>query len=564
MSKRSLTDDKLESEEELTEQQLVAQAIIQSIVQNRLMNTVVDIGQLTHVFRFHPVRFLELLKVSKSLSNAIGRAVENGGAFGIWYKLCLYSFPDYIIALKAHDYSFLPKTGLLEDRQVDPEWAILPVPDIEMPGLSLLFGLDIDSDDEVYFTNSAIIQQHLQERDTDFLFTEIAQWRTRVDRSFTSLERRRQCLGDENVAEVTTYFFSLMFPMAIPPAEYCFASQIALHQLSMEFLWLLLDSNGAAERVRSRVLITWLSHVKDKTSIYSLDESIKTFADRILRFVTPDDMENYFSEPSDPPYLRCFGDGPETEPARGYDPRKTINVRLIKPGYEGEHFDLSELSDVLLACELVFLEEIGANNANGEVKTYLSEKLRRFHELRERTILCAIRYDSGEGGDLLPSHFFERDTRYTSIQATRLFETRHDWKAERETDLELYGSHDPLYWDVLLCDLKRMENLAWLESLSQAARQSLMKNDQRAFQLYAPSNAWKQVLLDLLHVFVGQDKTSEKYQSLSSAMPTTDLRCHHCSHTTPTIAKIQAPFYAYCDKECQREACITRSLKLDQ
>lgn len=555
--KRALAKEKQEGEAERQEQAVVAALAGQGLVQ-----ILANVGHLVQVFRFHPIRFLQLMRVSSTVRKAFEQAQRDGNAPLMWYKFCLYAFPDYEVVLAAHNYPFLPATTGYEQQPdgvtVRPEWAMAEFDVPDDPLWTYMFGRPTRT--HFVWTNSKMLQYDLTTADGWDVSFAAMQWRRHLDQSWYSESMRRRCVRDPVFAQTLSHCFRMFFPFALPPAEYCFVSQVALHQLAMELAHLLLNPVEADTERSHRMLRKWITGVKQRRTLHANDHTIE-YTVRRLCYLDANEFVAWYTTAPQPQFasllaprtLQCNGAGPELMPNDNTGSGTALTV--LKPDYDHTVYDLAELAATVLEISLAW-KDLAEQAVKTDEKKALTQRVALFDALYGRVVLAALRYD--QTGGVKPGDFNDPQPQYFNYvngrrASPRQFTTQFAWRQQRDTDVELYGSHDPLQWDVMLVDLKRAEHDdAFLSQLSVDGRLALEVNRPGVQELYQPPGAWRPVLMQLLFVLVGSDTTSEKYLALSSSATAT--QCHQCGRAShEMIGQISAPFYAYCDRGCQEK-----------
>lgn len=160
------------------------------------------VPELILSFRNHPWRLLRLMAVSRMAYQRIESVIkDNFPTF--WYNVCLAQFPDVVIMIDVMTHTHRDSTHYIYTEPYTND-----VNDI-------IHCVDTPNDEFDY-------------QNRGFAYD-------RIDDSFVTDDILGRCWRDEEEARRLAHCFCLIYPIGIPPAAYCFASQIQLSQLTLEY-----------------------------------------------------------------------------------------------------------------------------------------------------------------------------------------------------------------------------------------------------------------------------------------------------------------------------------------
>ena len=201
-----------------TQQDLFNQGVLEAMAQ--LKNTddialALTSHDLLRSFRFHPWRLLRLMQTHPSFSRAVEATITND-KLSLWYECALCAFPDIPIQLSvcyAASHTAAPFKKILFDTSMSSLLQICLVSDF----------IFIDRQERL---DEVMMKRYV-----------IHDYRTDViNKSFLSYTLLQSCMGDTELARQTATCYKMCYPCGIPPAAFCFASQVQLHHLLVELV----------------------------------------------------------------------------------------------------------------------------------------------------------------------------------------------------------------------------------------------------------------------------------------------------------------------------------------
>jgi hypothetical protein len=179
------------------------QAITETLIQND--DTLVFIVPAFILsFRNHPWRLLRLMSVSRMAYDYINGVIESSFK-NLWFDICINQFPDVVIMIdvmkkKSTKYrpDYIRTVPYTPDVNKIIHCADTPTKTFKYQNRGLAYGLIDDS-----FLDDALLDE---------------------------------CWRSEEKARKMSHAFSLVYPIGIPPAAYCFSSQVALYECTLQFL----------------------------------------------------------------------------------------------------------------------------------------------------------------------------------------------------------------------------------------------------------------------------------------------------------------------------------------
>lgn len=270
------------------------EATLAALVHANFAFTLAQIPELVYAFRYHPWRLLRLMSTSKTLRAQIEAALRTYPR--LWYSCALTAFPDFVILLCV--YKHLSTLG-----------------DYLTSWVQILSTLQVDHPSQ-YTVEHRLLHLHYRS------YKSFSCCDGLVDRSFHAPAILDACLVDEERARAVAQCFRMLFPFGVPPAQYCFASQIALHQFTVTYL--AVNDQSLGHILRNFTLMP--------------DHVTPDFTPRWMGYVTLQTCERW----------RTQGSG-EGAAADGAGPRFPqwelggLGGNIDKPGYAGAVFELTDL-----------------------------------------------------------------------------------------------------------------------------------------------------------------------------------------------------------------------------
>jgi hypothetical protein len=429
---------------------------------------------LVLAFRFHPIRLFRLMQISRGFYIIVKATVEENPR--LWYQCVCASFPDFVIALQTINEETYPR-----GQSRDSRW---------MRTLSLLH-----QPHSKYLSNLATFTRELAlERAEGY-----SCYDGYVDHSFTDRAFLDECLHSSERARSAEHSFKMIWPCGIPPAHYCFESQVFLHTAALEFIAL---SNTYTPT-------NWLlpfTVINPEWDVVVAEEEEEGAVH--LAYITRQDCELWREEGG----WSTSQDGRETSGPRiahSYQEHWGDGRAVLgKEGYTGRR--VLQLTDVL-------------------------DAMRQTTNPRERVLFRSL-FDQVAKAALLFSVTDAAPPTFRNLDDTAPYELSEEIMEIRAYHMERYGTYDPLHWQVLL------------------------SGEQDAFLLLYPDrledplkNPWYFNLRNLVR-FVNDrfGATDPELLRLESKNSTVRLQCELCG-AVPTMLETQEPYGAYCSRRCQRK-----------
>ncbi len=461
------------------------QASIAALVQADFTFGLREIPELLRAFRFHPQRLLRLTQASSKFQAAVQRAERDFPR--LWYDCCLCTFPDLVILLQVYspaDY---------DTKKIDS-------PNGWFQWLSSIY------DRQLYFSDASdpidvasrlvLLRRHLAGG--------LSCSEDRIDRSFHAPDLVAECLRDEGKAWRTAECFKLLVPFGVPPAQYCFASQLALHHLTLA--WLTVTSGS------QKAVLFNIGRLFTLTPSTAVDTRARDWMPR----VTLQLCEHVRAAGLQVRFV-ANGAGPRTGIVYPGDKGADIATNAH---FVGHVFGLRDLF-VMAQAEydtLMKPQDAMQVRAGG---TYLSKNDRdraAKASLIEPTYIRIIRAYARYAPEIMP----ELPQLVDADGESKL--GLDEIHALRQRDMDRYGTHDPLQWRVLL------------------------GGEEDAFTL-APD--WKAVVMDAIATVKKLMPGSGEALKLEQH-PSTQLSCTACGRHGVDYVEEVAPFGSYCNSECQK------------
>lgn len=424
-----------------------------------------EIPDLVYAFRFHPWRLLRLMATSQWLRETIEKVAREWPR--LWFDCCLSSFPDLVIALRVYA-DVATQRGVQRCLDVTETW------------LEQLAALRSEYD--VGKFDAANPMKRLARSRAISCSDGV------VDRSFHAADLLDACLRDPEHAHLAARSFRMLCPLGVPPAHYCFLSQLTLHRLALAFIELVFRENlpgndpGDFDFVASGAVGGIVDGIKRRFTLIP-DSLAKGRQEAILPFISIQTCDRIREEQSAAVIL-LEGAGPRL--FIGYNTRVASPKPSSKPGYPGAIFELTDL--------LALMRTQGASQAR--------------RELYQRVAVACLVFAREEAPPLLQ---IDKDEPLV-IDVAR----------ERADNMARYGTYDPLYWEVLL------------------------QGNEPAFSLVPD---WRAALVAVIDVVRRELPGSEEYKRMEAVVPT-QMTCEHCGGRAHQIERC-APFGLYCGPECQ-------------
>ena len=441
-----------------------------------------ELDTMLRAFRFHPRRLLRLMQGSKAVNEAVERALVYNVRF--WFECCVASFPDVVIMLdvrhRLSDFNRLTYSLIGNDPRQHQHLFLTP---------------DHNSSPWHFYATVAEAAANSGAQEFDLAichsFATANDSNEEVDSEFTDPERWRRKYDAKRMA----LYFALYHPYALPPAEYCFVSRVKAQALLFELLALM-----TSEKARAYVTFT---------------------TDR-----------SYTIYPGD--YGGCVS--------------SLSGVEFWRKSYEDDHdgpmkvFDLERLAHDVTDYVTLALADAEDNYWNGLSLAVVPQALGLFRRVRYAQLLhCEDEewtewvYRAAGDGVILDFNGVT-DLSYAEYGAAL--------QQERTALNNLYGTSDPLYWDVLL--LRQGSNIAGDDLYVVVPDDMFMGQPDR-------SGYWKRVVVTQLQ-WVDQYAPEHHpiHKAMTSGIPDVALACHACGANDSRTLSVQsnAPFGVYCSGEC--------------
>jgi hypothetical protein len=482
------------------------QALLNALAVGNLSFALSDIQPLLYAFRVHPWRLLRLMSAHREWGQAVERAIAQYWPT-FWYDVCLYAFPDIVVQLSLCE---------TYEREIGAD-AYYHIFSGAGGGTAMYFFLaycnNVDYGPQVAWNMArlfAIADGGLpRHRPTLTEFNTL--W---LHPSFTSLETRDACHASETRARDVASCYKMMHPCGIPPAAYCFASQVALQRLALELRVLLSRYDSEARRhyiihggVQQQRPLTVQFYRAMRTHYTVMDDDWLTF--------TMANRQNNVSLADLEKFLHI--DPATTE---GYT---SVGGHEMGRAYKGHVMTLHHLADILRALYNELQPAVCATNVTCDA----------FAELYDRIVKAALRYDTRDDDTTEFPALVDSSLPWVPLAVEGEEESIEEM---RTRDIERYGTHDPLYQTVML---------------------------QRGVPEPGHGQAdWKQIIKTQIDVVKrdnkGRGRPTAEYLDIQSATPplsTYVFACMNpnCGETTRTQFGVEdvAPFRVYCDEKCR-------------
>lgn len=451
------------------------------------------------IFRFHPWRLIRLMNLSKQFMTIVEKRAEVVPSF--WYFICKHAFPDCVIMMSVLDnqaaYGLQNKLVKYFDQYA----------------LGRLF-LEYQDD-----ANETI--GHVK-RNLLFTLPRNSRWYKEgydpyvstlkgfsfkcLDRSFFESSLLNECLVDTKKARHVEKCFKMVYPCGIPPAQYCFTSQVELRRLTLAFISFISESE-----ISNREKYT----VNEINSEYCIigDSFASTRHRWFLPFVPLHECERFIVETDPIRTLKQMGKGPiqRYDTIKGYEGKVEQSYR--EGGlYEGHVFTFAGLCKVMTSK--VTLEEY---------PRFSFKSKKAFLEIYDEVFSFALLY--GDIDDSTP-------VKYNDYKAGTLVDIPLDMTnramVKREDALKVHGKVDPLYWDTLLTN--------------QVTTSPNFSNDE-----------WKTVIMNQIdNVKAVNTQGSPEYENIQ-AVPSF-LSCMHCKSDENDVqlhVEVSHDLNTFCSALCQ-------------
>jgi Leucine-rich repeat (LRR) protein len=390
--KREAPDDETAADER-------NQARLLSLVEGDLLFSLDQIPELLAAFRHHPWRLLRLMAASAKLRAVVERAVRTVMP-RLWYEACLATFPDCCIMLSV---------AMATDRQLRDGGVALESfdPLLYLIGRAPFTNYRTGMGDGAWRTGR-LLDGVLGSEDRDrrmpdgirgFFYGEL-------HASFYDATLLDACWSDAEYARATSRACRRVYPLAVPPAAYCFASQVALRRLVIALL-LLDERPGLRGTILFGIMQPYMA-----AGPWAADHGHDA-----LPWVTLEMARGFATAPVREYYTQA----PHSEPVR----------RHLGKLYGGAVLTLSLLVTVARNMR-ARLDDRGRARLNAW-----------FNDL----VHTALRYDSTNTPPLMltPESFGRMDP----AVAWEAPPGEEAWEVLRARDLERYGMHDPRYIDMM-------------------------------------------------------------------------------------------------------------------
>lgn len=458
-----------------------------------------EIPELVHAFRFHPWRLLRLMATSQALRLAIERAAAQNPR--LWYECCLYAFPDFVIQLYLGEQKF---DHYLPERA----WG-------HMTALTrwcfTLWNVEHQLEEDEYGPHFDYRVQDCLDALAAGRVTALYAGEGHIDSSFHEQALLRACAQDAEVARQTARAFRVLCPFGLPPAQYCFASQVLLRQYALEFLDLLSDGDlqrGALHWLNVTTVDRLLRELSEGYLLIPWISDTHPFLRRRLSRISLSDCQAFLLDGS----LRATGVGP-----RSVDERYDAEERIIQARDTSSSPPLPEKKGRGYQVELTLWE----------LATKIEEFKRRLIAMGNNLTLPAV---DDLQRQVMSAHLFHCSDAELERTLAQLADTNDlDYDAldsvraaaekERQARLEKYGALDPLYWRVLLVGGE---------------------------DAYDPGVDWRTVCGLLIDIGKRMGRESDFYKSMEAT-----LLCAHCGRSGVRFVEPTGALHAYCDQRCR-------------
>lgn len=466
------------------------QALLNALAVGNLAFALSDIQPLLYAFRMHPWRLLRLMSTRREWGQAVERAIAQYWPT-FWYDVCLYAFPDIVVQLNLCE-TYQREIGADAYHRIFKGTG---------GGMALYFFLaycnNTDYGPHVAWNTTRMFAIATERRSPHHrpTLTEFSTlW---LHPSFTSVETRDACRASEARARDVARCYKMMHPCGIPPAAYCFASQVALQRLALELMVLLVRFDDAIGFKFYRVVHTHYTVMDDWQAIAMGDRQNN---------VSLDDLEKFL----------------HIDPAttEGYT---TVGGRQLGRVYKGHVMTLRHLADIVRTL----YKEIQP------VACFTHWTCDAFTALYDRIVKAALRYDTRDDDDGTVRFPALVDSSSPWVPLVVVEGEEESIEEMRVRDIERYGTHDPLYQTVMLH-----------RGVAEPGHQ------QRA--------DWKQIIKTQIDVVKrdnkGRDRPTAEYLDIQSASPVAYIfSCAQCGAMERDKFGVEAasPFRVYCDEKCR-------------
>lgn len=486
MSKRGLTRDE--------ERRLdVISILVESDQSAEYIEWILHNLPIETLFRYHPWRLLRLMSTSAKFMKAVEKRASLDPRF--WYTICQHAFPDCVIMLAVYDKQFAFQV----------EKKIARVYGTYITG-RLVLQYDYDTNDTFDRVKSTLLGRRAIK---GFCFRS-------VDRSFTNVGLLDECMVNRETARRVEKCFKMLYPCGIPPAQYCFLSQVVLRELTLAYLAFFVNEDGG----RIRRAADTDNSVSSLLQRYCLvGDSYNTPREKwFLPIIPLNECERFLAlNPGVDEPIRTITTA-EAGPFHPYDSvvgdlNETQEYRDFGDVYWGEIFTLAALQDTMAEFARENWEAIENEDSR---KKYVT--------LYERVILARLVYM--ETDEALDGFVY-----YDCMAAKQVVgvsqEMRDRVLEAKRVNREKYADEvDPLYWEVVF-------------------------EESSAFEHFT-NEEWKTVIvaqIDIVKKFYRRD--SPEYTRIESATITAPLACLVCGDTANLMVELSHPLNTFCSAQCQ-------------
>lgn len=468
-----------------------------------LIKNVLTLDGFREELRFTPWRLLRLMKTNKVLSAILEQYAAQPG---FWYYMCVYAFPDVVMLLDIHERQY----GRPQDSMYNLR----------------LRGAERPSDYTHYVTGSLFM---------DYRIGDI--WNGRIqalygrpgrrgfafsllDRSFTLQETLDHCVNNRHFARQVANCMKMLYPCGVPPAQYCFLSQIEMRGIVIEAIDILerYDTDAAhLNSTRSNKAWDFIFRLHSDYTLYKVTNEL----DFTLRFLPLDKLLPLLPEREGSEEIAASGLGPWQGWSYG-----TVRSKIPADAYTGEVLDLHSLVHDLQI--LIGIVSMNGNRGPGH-KNFLDELRRLYVRTVEERLIYEefLPLDTAEQvARLAAEEFGMIDSSWDPLvlqpeSIERILSRRREIEAR-------YGRFDPLYWDLL-----------------QSGERSAASN--------FDNEEWRRVIVGQIDwVKKYQPQGTEEYENITSSCAdvTTNMAfpCNGCGELTSEIDMLSA--LPYCSERC--------------
>jgi hypothetical protein len=456
-----------ESDDDVNKQ-IITRAFLDNGVEN--MVQALASPDFLYAFRFHPWRLLRLMATHPAFREAVNATIKNDWP-RLWYDFACYAFPDIPVQLSVY-YSVHAKEEFKK----------------------LFYKTTVNYD----YVMACLMSDGLFLGEKETLDESMSRKRYRqktLDESFFSRDLIKACEADEVLAIKTAECFKMLYPCGIPPAAYCFASQVELHCLLAELLPLFED-NGKRRPVSFGYRAKWHEECSDflrkilkRYSIFGEGWAPSRYIEFASSLVTLDDLKKFL----EPGYTSTL-----------------VGTHEMGKIYTGVTLSLAELARLLT-------EFIDKN----KIHSFNFGKHDQLIDIQDRIIKAALRYD--RTGALKVEMFAP------SWVALPLREGEKSVEQLREQDLLNGLSHNPLYRDVLMRSAEPR------------------KTDGTVIQWDALIKAKIDVIKWENASYPPERQPIPEYADISSA----NFACAKCQGRNGLCVEAAAPFRIFCNEQCR-------------